>query len=273
MKVDPTREYGLVLEGGGAKGAYEIGAWMALREAGICIKAVAGASVGALNGALICMDDVKLARNLWENIQYSQVIDVEDEQMGKLFPFQIKQIPELVRLGGQILRSRGFNAEPLQRLIAEQIDPEKIRKSGMQLFVTTCCLTDRKALVVEASQLKKGLLEDLLMASSYLIGFKQKKIRGKYYLDGAYCNNVPVDVLIDRGYKDIIVIRIYGFGVDTEKRLKVPSDVRLYHICPSQYLGGILEFDSRRTKRNIMLGYRDAKYLLENGFDRSSSMD
>ena len=55
--IDLTKEYGLVLEGGGAKGAYQIGAWKAMREAGVKIKGIAGTSVGALNGALICMDE------------------------------------------------------------------------------------------------------------------------------------------------------------------------------------------------------------------------
>lgn len=48
--IDLTKEYGLVLEGGGAKGAYQIGAWKALREAGVKLKGIAGTSVGALNG-------------------------------------------------------------------------------------------------------------------------------------------------------------------------------------------------------------------------------
>ena len=51
--IDLDVEYSLVLEGGGAKGAYQIGAWKALKEAGVKINAVAGTSVGALNGALI----------------------------------------------------------------------------------------------------------------------------------------------------------------------------------------------------------------------------
>lgn len=50
--LDCSKEYGLVLEGGGAKGAYQIGVWKALMEYGIKIKAIAGVSVGALNGAL-----------------------------------------------------------------------------------------------------------------------------------------------------------------------------------------------------------------------------
>jgi hypothetical protein len=40
--LDTEKEYGLVLEGGGAKGAYQIGAWKALKEAGIRIKGIRG---------------------------------------------------------------------------------------------------------------------------------------------------------------------------------------------------------------------------------------
>ena len=78
-RLDLTKEYGLVLEGGGAKGAYQIGAWKALKEAGVKIKGVSGTSVGALNGALICMDDLERAENLWANISYSQIMNVDDE--------------------------------------------------------------------------------------------------------------------------------------------------------------------------------------------------
>ena len=70
LKLDLTKEYGIVLEGGGAKGAYQIGAWKALREAGVRIKGIAGASVGSLNGALICMDDLEKAEDIWKNIEY-----------------------------------------------------------------------------------------------------------------------------------------------------------------------------------------------------------
>ena len=52
LQLDPNQAYAVALEGGGAKGAYQIGAWRALREAGIRISAVSGTSVGALTGAL-----------------------------------------------------------------------------------------------------------------------------------------------------------------------------------------------------------------------------
>ena len=82
--IDTSKEYGLGLEGGGAKGAYQIGAWKALKEAGVKINAVAGTSVGALNGALICMDELEMAQQMWSNLTYSQVMDVDDTRMEQL---------------------------------------------------------------------------------------------------------------------------------------------------------------------------------------------
>lgn len=51
------KPYGLILAGGGAKGAYQIGAWKAMRELDIEFEAIAGASIGAINGAMIAQGD------------------------------------------------------------------------------------------------------------------------------------------------------------------------------------------------------------------------
>ena len=50
---------GLVLAGGGGKGAYELGVWKALQKLGICeyISVFSGASVGAFNALLFAMND------------------------------------------------------------------------------------------------------------------------------------------------------------------------------------------------------------------------
>lgn len=270
LLLNPDREYGIVLEGGGAKGAYQIGAWRALREAGIRIKGAAGTSVGALNGALICMDDLKRAERVWENISYSRVMDVDDELMDRLRNFSLKSIPSLVSQNlseviagaGRILKDRGFDIAPLRQLIGEIVDEDKIRNSDRELYVVTYSLSDRQPLIANVKEAPEGEIADLLMASAYLIGFKQERLGGKLYMDGGGVNNVPADVLIDRGYKDIIVLRIYGYGVDTEKKLEIPDDVNIHHVAPRQDLGGILEFDRKRARRNMLLGYFDGKRML-----------
>ena len=51
LKLDPNVTYALALEGGGARGAYQVGAWRALREAGVRVSAVSGTSIPLNKGS------------------------------------------------------------------------------------------------------------------------------------------------------------------------------------------------------------------------------
>lgn len=264
LKLDLSKEYGIVLEGGGAKGSYQIGAWKALREAGIKIKGIAGASVGSLNGALICMDDLDKAEYIWENISYSRVMDVEDDVIESVRKLDLKALNfgSLISDAKRILKDKGFDIAPLKELIEETIDEEKIRSSDRELYITTYSVSDRQLLHVDVKEAPEGEIGDMLLASAYFPAFKNEKLNGKRYMDGGGWNNVPTSVLLDHGYKDIIIIRIYGLGFDSEKVTEIPEDCTVYHIAPRQDLGGILEFDKKRARKNMLLGYYDAKRLL-----------
>lgn len=264
LKLDLTKEYGIVLEGGGARGSYQIGAWKALREAGIKIRGIAGASVGALNGALMCMDDLELAETIWDQIRYSQVMDVDDTVMENVKKGDLKalNLSDLLADARRVLKDRGFDITPLRKLIGEAVDEEKIRSSERELFVSTISISDRRPLVINIKETPEGEIGDMLLASAYFPAFKPERLGGKLYTDGGGANNVPVDVLAERGYRDIIVIRIYGLGLDTERFFNVPEEVSIYHIAPRQSLGGILEFDRKKARRNMTLGYLDGMRLL-----------
>ena len=67
---------GLVLEGGGAKGAYAFGCLLAFREKGIKFDAISGTSVGALNGLLWATGSVHSERGLWEELSRSTVFRI-----------------------------------------------------------------------------------------------------------------------------------------------------------------------------------------------------
>lgn len=263
VQIDLTKEYGIVLEGGGARGAYQIGAWKALREEGLRIKGIAGVSVGALNGALMCMDDLEKAEKIWKNIEYSQVMDVNDETIRALKEkdFKALNFSELLSGGLQLVKERGFDVTPLKNLIEETVgDEESIRSSNRELYAVTYSVSDKKELTVDLKA--EGSVKDMLLASAYFMAFKNEKLGGKRYMDGGGFNNVPLNVLLDKGYQDIIVIRIYGLGFDRERVTKIPEGVRVYHIAPRQDLGGILEFDKKHTRKNMNLGYYDAKRFL-----------
>ena len=74
LKLDTSKIYAVALEGGGARGAWQVGAWRALEEAGVRYNAVSGTSVGAINGALMAMRDLKQAEQIWKDIRFSQII-------------------------------------------------------------------------------------------------------------------------------------------------------------------------------------------------------
>ena len=258
-RLDLTKEYGLVLEGGGAKGAYQIGAWKALKEAGVKIKGVSGTSVGALNGALICMDDLERAENLWANISYSQIINVDDELMGRLFDksqmkpeFLRETLKEIFRMLGE----GGMDITPLRRLIEENIDEDLIRKSPVEFYSCTYSLTDRKELNVDMKTVPEGQMKDMLLASAYLPGFKNEKLHGKTYVDGGATNVLPMDVLLEHGYQDLILLRIFGVG--REKKVSIPEGVSVTEIAPRGNLGNTLQFDAGKSRKNMRLGYYDA---------------
>lgn len=262
LKIDLSKKYAVALEGGGAKGAYEIGAWKALDEIGVQYNAVSGSSVGALNGALMSMRELDKAIELWENIRFSQVMDVDDEVMTRIFERDLRNIGlrSVVKKMVDIVKDRGFDVEPLRELLSEVVDEERVRASDVALYIVAFSLSDRKMLDIDVKELQKGQLCDMLMASAYLPGFRLERLGGKLYADGGVQDLVPINSLVSRGYKDIIVVRIYGVGI--EKKVKIPDDTKIITIAPTSKLGNVLNFSSEQSRRDIKLGYFDAKRAL-----------
>jgi NTE family protein len=92
------------------------------------------------------------------------------------------------------------------------------------------------------------------MASSYLPAFKMQRIDGKILIDGGFYENLPLNTLLNKGYKKIIAIRTYGLG-EIEKR--VDDNKEIIFINPSQELGRMLNFDQKNARKNIKMGYFD----------------
>ena len=202
LQLDTSKIYAIALEGGGARGAYQVGAWRALEEAGIRYHAVSGTSVGALNGAMMAMRDLSNAEKLWKDIRFSQVMNVDDDTMDRIMKRNFEnldQVKTALRTIRDIILAGGVDVEPLRNLLAEWVDEEKIRSSGVEFFLPTYSLTDREALEVVAGELPPGDLPGMLLASAYFPAFKQQQISGKNYTDGGFVDSVPVTPLIKRG--------------------------------------------------------------------------
>ena len=263
LKLDTSKVYAIALEGGGARGAYQVGAWRALEEAGIRYNAVSGTSVGAINGTLMAMRDLKQAEQIWKDIRFSQIINVDDETMGRIMSggFEnLEQVKTAFQTIKSIIADRGLDVEPLRNMLAERVDEEKVRSSGVELFLTTVSITDRRELEIDAKDLGPGELKDMIMASAYHPAFKQAPLGGKSYADGGFYDSVPISALITRGYKDLIVLRLNSIGI--ERRVKIPEDVSIINIEPLADLGSVLNFSSEQSAQNMVRGYYDAQKVL-----------
>jgi NTE family protein len=187
---------------------------------------------------------------------------VEDQQMDKLVNHRFKELSlqEVREQGAKFLVGGGIDVTPLKQLLEDIVDERRIKESDIEFLLGTFNLNDRKEVEISAREVEEGCLKDYLLASSSFPVFKNEKLFGKTFLDGGLVNNVPIDMLVNRGYKNIIVVRIFGPGM--EKKIKIPEDVNITYIAPKTHLCSVLEFDKKKAVRNINLGYYDTLRLL-----------
>lgn len=100
-----TYHIGLVLGGGGAHGAYQIGVWQTLKEHQIHFEVITGTSVGALNGVLILQDDLSQALSLWQSLATNQVLQLPEtalsEDLRKRFIQETRQMTRAAIIKGE----------------------------------------------------------------------------------------------------------------------------------------------------------------------------
>lgn len=265
LKIDNSKTYAIALEGGGAKGGYEIGVWQALDEAGIKYNAVSGTSVGALNGGLMAMRDLPRAIDAWNNMKLGKVIELDEEQeenLSRAFNGDIglDDVQRLIPEALEIIKNRGLDVAPLRAWVREVVDARAIKESEVELYIATVSITDRKALEVKVNDLPEDQICDMLLASAYHPTFKLEKLGGKFYTDGGFVDTLPLHALVTNGYKDIIAVRIPGIGHN--RRFKMPDDVNVTYIATNADLGGVLNFDAEQSRRDMAIGYLDAKRVL-----------
>lgn len=250
------QQYGLVLSGGGAKGAFEMGVWKALRECDYSLGAVIGTSVGALNAAMIAQDDYEIAMEFWSNLTINQVLDLNKKITNTYVEQWSKESFDVFRDGFlTILFSDGLDISPLRYNLTQLISEETIRNSPIRFGLVTVDITSLKPRQLMIEDIPEGQLIDYLLASAALPIFQKQEIDGKTYLDGGFFDNVPINFMLAQNFNQIISVEFPAPGMRKWVRDK---DANIITVNNSEYLGGILSFDSRQIEQNIQLGYLDA---------------
>ncbi len=260
--MEESKKLGLVLSGGGAKGAYQLGMLKVLKEKGLLneITHISGASIGAINAVLYLQDDMELMEKVWNEFEQKKIFNIDE--------FSITE------------ENIGFTRKTVTELVRKNIDMKKISKSPVSVYVSVSKLTKE----IDGAEIKEphyfrlngetpDMIEKLILASSaFPLIFEPVVIGDEKYADGGLSDNEPVKPLYDEGVRDFIVIGLSSDRV-FPKELYPDADFKLLY--PSHDLGGIftgsLNFyeDSKDFKKR--LGMMDAERYIKTVFEKDET--
>ncbi|WP_229473914.1 patatin-like phospholipase family protein [Pseudoduganella lurida] len=223
--MNPLNPHGLrivlVLQGGGALGAYQAGVYQALHEHGLAPDWVVGTSIGAINGALLAgnrhADRLQRLKAFWDRVAHHDVFDpnrLSDDQRR-----QNIRVSTMATLFGGVpgfFRPRPFNAfaaglpvppeqasfydtADLAATLDELVDFDYLNSpEGMRLTVNA--LRVRCGSLVSFDSRDGNVCADHVRASGALPpGLAPVRIDGDLYWDGGLYSNTPLETVLDDG--------------------------------------------------------------------------
>lgn len=243
---------GLALGGGGSKGIYELGAWEAFRELGVTFEAIAGTSIGSINGAFMATDDYAGAVRMWENIRIDQCVAFSENQ--SLRSRDLLSLKNVDVLAKELLTQGALNTQPLRSLLGQHINEDRVRESRIRYGLMTALLPRMTPLPLWIEDIPKGQLIDFIMASARLPGLRAVQIGQQRFIDGGVVEVVPLSMLRRMGIR-----RITALDLNTGVSLKSPmiDNIQLTFIHNQMDLGGPLDLTPEILLRNRRLGYLD----------------
>lgn len=242
---------GLVLSGGGAKGAYQVGIMESLASHGIEVSMVSGASIGSLNGAIVASSNNSATaatrlKEVWELVAAEGVLEVEVKNIPRyLTMLAAAGLAGPGRAGLALLASLSGGGEdpgvlksaPLSRILKRYLAPAEL-SAGKPLYVSLYPYQGRlsafseliKGEVLKRFDTRQSVFrhiqslreedqhEALLASAAIPVLFTPRKVEGEYYSDGGQGDyrtaqgNTPITPLLNQGL-DVIIVSHLSDGV------------------------------------------------------------
>ena len=164
----------LVLQGGGAKGAYAAGAIKALTQKRIYFDFACGTSIGAINAALYVNKKLDAMYRLWLNTDYDEIFGLDCQIFSNFSKgiFKKKDIKNGFESLTKIVKNDGIDTTKMMKFFEKNIKEEAFRKSNIDFGLNTYNLTDMKPVEIYKKDIPKGKLHEYLMSSAFLPFFK-----------------------------------------------------------------------------------------------------
>jgi len=271
------KKIGLCFTGGGARGAYQIGAAQALSDLGIYenISAFSGTSIGAANVAVMASTSINKVRDIWFNIP-DDALKLQEPIIKKIKREKFKAVDSglytMETFNRIMINVIDYNALKEKDVFVTVSDSGDTGKSFFEFFRSSYRHYIKKNSKVLYLPLKSLTKEEQLMAvtASCSIPFLFPPIanNNKKYYDGGVFDNTPIRPLVDIGCNEIIVIGISFFGLELLQSHKF-LNVKIHHIKGKKKMGRVLDFSSKHSKEIYRLGYQDTlEYFEKQGYSK-----
>lgn len=215
----------LVLQGGGALGAYQVGVFEALAEIGLEPDWVIGTSIGAINGSIIAgnapSDRLENLNAFWDHITQFDPFKFSTSDASALAlnfstlafglpgffrPNPMAMFNPFLELGPD--KAGYYSTDPLRETLSDLIDFERINRGDTRLTVGAASVSDSEMHYFDSNDDAFSL--DHTMASGALPpAFPPVRIKGQLYWDGGILSNTPVEYVFDaRPRRNAFVISV-----------------------------------------------------------------
>ncbi len=253
MRVLPFERVVLVLQGGGALGAYQAGVFQAIHEANIEVHWLCGTSIGAINAALIAGNPpeqrVERLREFWEavtkppvrlpNFPWLSHLPWGHDEHARYWTNRMSAFATLFQGAPDFFSPRPFppvnspaespdlvsyyDTSPLKETLARLVNFDLINRQPKRL--TVLATNVRTGAPVYFDNLEQKITAAHVMASASLPpSFPPTEIDGEYYWDGGVVSNSPMQFVIDnRRRNTALVFQVDLWDANGEVPLDIPS--------------------------------------------------
>lgn len=244
-KIDPAPQaakplpydvVALVLQGGGALGAYQAGVYEGLHEAGIRPNLLAGISIGALNAAIIAgspeAERIERLRKFWESICAAAVEWPVGEGLANAMPFAFDlrsaynalaalralfqgqpgffkprfPPPFLAPFSGNAATSF-YDTSPLQQTLERLVDFDRLNAGEVRVSVGAVNVRTGNLTYFDTAERRLG--PQHFMASGALPpGFPAVEVDGEHYWDGGVVSNTPLSRVLSSEPRDTLTFQV-----------------------------------------------------------------
>ena len=238
--MKPKEQVVLVLQGGGALGAYQAGAYAELAKAGHQPAWVAGISIGSVNAAIICGNPPGLRaqrlREFWDGVSDHLVGMPLVNMAGARHIFNelsaaqvmVQGVPGFFRprfpwvwfaWGGGMRGTSYYDTDPLRETLRKLVDFDWLNDHGPRLSIGAVDVETGNFTYFDSATTRIG--PEHVMASGALPpGFAAVEIGGRSYWDGGLVSNTPLQYVLENAGSDPICV----FQVDLfSARGEVPT--------------------------------------------------